>query len=373
MAMGRALSQRIRNQVRKRPHVQLVVVQRTLSKDRQGQILLYDSEAPRLARRRLGGERRIGFGQAAGDVDRDGIEDVAIHFTASSTSASILETAIVSGRDLSLIRSISGMAWPIRNFIKNEPPMFVTASPGGAEVVRADGSGVRALPVQGGGRLARPRPVGDIISDSGADVGYFDLDDGSLGGAARIVIVSNSEKRSIELDFALPQSTKRASFGQLSDIDQDGNMDIVVAHRGPEVGFVRAILMGSKPTTLWEVSSESLALAPFGGCTFGQEWFAWSDLDGDQVPEIVLSEQNHQSGLVLVLAGQSGHELHRIRGPHEVQRFGVQVSGSSDWDKDGNEELAISSGSAMDPSAAGRVHIIGSRGFEELAQLRAPE
>ncbi len=133
-----------------------------------------------------------------------------------------------------------------------------------------------------------------------------------------------------------------AIVGNASDIDGDGTPDFVVGDAGPpchELPPALWILSGKDGSTLRFIP---LPDPPSGPIAYPDiELAGGADLDGDQVPDLVVGERGRAPGVVLAVSGKTGSVL-RMR---EVDCSGWCSTGwirlVSDRDSDGVPEIGV--------------------------------
>jgi len=250
------------------------------------------------------GER---FGHAVavlGDVDGDGIEDVAVGAPLAANAAGQVRgrVDVLCGSDGSLLYSILGM-------LGNDELGFAVCALGDV-----DGDGVDDLAVGAPGALG----------ERGYVRGYSGVD-----GAFR---------------FARFGQFSSERFGHsltgMDDVDGDGVGDLVAGGpfvpASPFAGVVRAV-SGSNGFVLWSAGGDA------AGDAFGTAVAALDDVDADGSSDVLVGAPQDASGTgwVRVLAGSGGATVTTLAGTEVGSRFGASVRALGDVDGDGASDIAI--------------------------------
>ncbi|HVS19415.1 MAG TPA: FG-GAP-like repeat-containing protein [Planctomycetota bacterium] len=272
-----------------------------------------------------------GFGFAvagAGDVDGDGLADVIVGAPqSSSASPSPGYARVYSGATGALLHEFTGLA------IGDSFGYAVD----GAGDVDADG---RADLIVGAWRN----------SLNGAEAGMVQVFSGATGQILHQVVGAVSQ------DY-LGQSVAGAG-----DIDGDGHDDFVIGAPGDDSGGSQAgsasVYSGFDGQPLFTF------LGTFLGNQFGSSVDGAGDVDGDQVPDLVIGNSGGQSS-VRVFSGASGL-LVFFAGGIQV----TSVSGAGDIDGDGLAEIVVGDPIKNDPEV-GQATIYAGPGAGPVAYCTA--
>lgn len=290
----------------------------------QGRVFVYSGADGRMLHEFKGRRMGSALGRVvagAGDVDRDGCDDIVF-------SSFDWEVEIRSGRSGALIHRFTGA------------PGFGCALDGGRDV---DADGVPDIVVgahdavyvfsgMNGRTVCRACPA---------------LEEQTRAGRLRHTFVARTAPATacnrIELIEPAREATWPDLFGRavsfVGDVDRDGHEDFAVGLPGAfdgahGVGAV-TVYSGAEGEALWSV---------FGcipGGLFGSELAQLGDANGDGITELVVGAPDYQ---VVVLDGQTGDELSRacLR-TGRLTGIGRSACGIGDLDCDGLPDLAVGS------------------------------
>lgn len=272
------------------------------------------------------------FGAAVtvvGDVDRDGVEDLAVGVPGTDVG----RVDVFSGRDGGLLLQAEGDF----NF---------------------------------GASLAAP---GDVSGDGVPDllVGA-PATTSALGMVGAAYLVSGADGSQLKEWFG-GTSTKKlgAAVASAGDVDADGTIDLLIGAPGtePQPGKVR-VVSGGDGSLLFSLP------APDGATHFGADVCSPGDVDGDAVPDVLIGAHptgvdSNAAGSAYVFSGSSRMLLASFTAPGA---FGFSVSGVGDVDRDGHPDFAVGA-PGLDVGLAnhGAVHLFGGATWEPLALHVGPD
>ena len=126
--------------------------------------------------------------------------------------------------------------------------------------------------------------------------------------------------------------------GTGSDVDGDKTPDFVV---GAEYGDYARVFSGASSKTYLTLTGDA------SGDQFGASVAAMADVDGDNVPEIIVGApygadaKGNYYGYARVYSGASGKTIQTLYGETDSEGFGTSVAGLDDVDGDGTADLAV--------------------------------
>ncbi len=262
---------------------------------------------------------------AAGDLDGDGISDVAIGATGTGIGREggvYVVTGPVRGE-----WSLEAAAWRLGGSMPE--------SQFGSAVLVADVDGDGWLDVIGGG-AGNPAAGGALYAAFGPIQGSVDLD--ASGEAYRI-------------DAAVGTSRSWQTLASAGDIDGDGADDFLAG----------AVAMGSGgPTALWFVRGNPSRALTLGdgvpvtsadGAPLSTSASGGADLDGDGVLDMAIGVPERGGGVVYIVSGDAleGCNLDDsgvvIEASGRDAAFGISVSAGGDTDGDGRVDLLVGAAS----------------------------
>jgi len=237
---------------------------------------------------------------ACGDVNADGVTDLAL----GEPGAGSGRVAIVSGLDGAAVRVLLAVA---------DAPRF-----GAALVALGDVSG------DGVPELAVAAPGASRAGGSGA-VSVFDGADGTL-------------RFKLEEDGSAGWTGFGTALAAPGPLTVGGGSDLVIGlphPSGTAPGEVRAV-SGDDGASRWSQPGAA------DGDAFGSALAVLADLDGDNIPELLVGAPGvapDAPGYVRVLSGADGTQLLQIDGGGG--RFGAAVAAAGDVNADGAADFAV--------------------------------
>lgn len=269
---------------------------------------------------------------AVGDVDADGVDDLAVGAPAGSSGLG--SARIVSGTTGTVVRSFKG------------------STPGG--------------------RFGQSLASADVTGDSRPDA-LVGAPDASASAQGTVTAFDSLSGQPV---WALWGAGAGDRFGYaltgLRDVDGDGIEDVAIGaigddDGGPNAGSVR-VVSGFDGATLYNV---------FGSQPdeqFGFSLCLLDDLDGDGAYEFavgapgLVSPSNPAPGSVHVLSGASGAVLFSVSGENASDAFGRALAGVGDLDGDGLGDLVVGAPRPLG-DAPGYARAISSAGGATLLQV----
>lgn len=294
----------------------------------------------------------------AGDVNRDGVDDVwamAPELTLSGSRAPRL--FLLSGVDLSPIRVITGPQgedWGVaidggEDFDGDQVPDVVVGVTGrvvvstifGAAEIRSGQTGAvlaTYAPTTNGRRGHAVLVLPDLDRDNVPDFAVSDAVAGSIhvvSGRTRTLI------RSAVLPAFGNVSSGSLQLRAAGDVNRDGVVDLIWGY--PVTGEGRAeVLSGATGSTLYTYLGSNPSRLRLGHSVTG-----CNDVDGDGHADFAISSplsrrDGFYTGIVEVFSGRTGTVMHTFRpGLPNNDSFGMGLTGVGDWNGDGAPDLAM--------------------------------
>ncbi|TAH39478.1 MAG: hypothetical protein EYC70_01455 [Planctomycetota bacterium] len=278
-----------------------------------GRARLYSGADGSLLHTFVGTDAGSAFGNAvsgAGDIDRDGFDDVMVGARYDDANGIFAGSVnVFSGRDGSVLHTFYGDSEGDR----------LGAAVGAAGDVDADG-------------------CPDVIAGA-----IFDSNKGFWSGSARVFSGRNGRiLHTFDGDSAF--DFLGTAVDGAGDIDQDGHDDVIVGADGDDdnafdAGSAR-VYSGRDGAVLYTFHGVG-AEAHFGHSVGGA-----GDVNGDGIPDLVVGAHGADgaqpgSGKAYVFSGADGSLLHELSGDAGDDAFGVSVSGAGDVDGDGLADLIV--------------------------------
>lgn len=191
--------------------------------------------------------------------------------------------------------------------------------------------------------------IGDVDGDFIPDfaIGAPEASPGGLTAAGQVVIRSifgsGASTTLATISETVAGRNLGASIAGLGDIDNDGDLDLLVGAPGtvgsiPTFGAVGAIRIYSADGSL--VLSQT---GPTSGRSYGTSVTGLGDVNNDGTAEWAAGAPgtSTSNGRVRVCSGAAGTSLMTIVGPAVGDRFGTAIDGAADIDRDGARDLLI--------------------------------
>ncbi len=178
----------------------------------------------------------------------------------------------------------------------------------------------------------------------------------ALGCAATL---SAQRRPILEIPGAYSQQLLGMRMQAAGDVDGDGVSDLLASSWSPNSSSPLPelrILSGKTGSLIRKLSGASYS-------AFGASFDAGADLDGDGVPDLIVSRQSRMLGYVEIWSGASGKMIRPLFNPlTQRQGFGASVAFIGDVDGDGVEDAAVGNliGSSY-KDRKGAVHIFSGK------------
>ncbi len=279
---------------------------------------------------------------SAGDVDRDGFDDVLVGAPTAWTDAPFSGWAgLYSGRNGELLRS-----W----------------------------NGTSAFQGFGGAMCA----LGDIDGDAWVDYAISGMGDRTNGPSCGRVFVYSGRTGQAMYDFLGegPGDLFGHALANARDVDRDGVNDLIVGapengdpveNYGP--GYAK-VYSGRTGAVLHRWSGRLVTVE------FGQAVDGVGDVDGDGYADVVvgavLDSVRNGVGAARVYSGRTGAVLHVLTGIALTDHFAVSAIGIGDTDGDGISEIAVGA-AEMGTRLPGNVTVFSGRTGAPLFRVVAQE
>jgi len=285
---------------------------------------------------------RAGWAIAAlGDLDADGVPELAVGLPGYPLGSSPGEVRVYSGRTMSMLYQV----------VDQSPIDGLGYSVAAAGDVNADG-----IPdLVAGAAYSHPYTVNGITRFAGAVLVYSGAD-----GSVLHHIPGDQVHHQL--------GTKVACAG---DIDLDGHDDIIVSANHYPSGYVQ-VLSGASGQAIHTVQGPHL------GSSFGWTIAGLGDLDGDGHPEFAAGDSASWHQEVHIYSGATGqtHQILYGEAASGAHAFGCSILDLEDIDGDGVSDFAVgdltfSTGGAMQDY--GRVSIYSGATTSLLTQIESPE
>lgn len=251
---------------------------------------------------------QFGFHLAnVGDVDLDGIDDLAVGDTAEAGPSGAGSVRVFSGADGSLLYALFG----------SSTPSFFGQTIAGA---------------------------GDVDGDGAADLIVGAVTDTSLGGLGTARLYSGATGTELHAFTGEPGTGYGYAVVGLGDVDGDLVPDVGaswLAHssvNGVNAGRV-TVFSGATFAPIYHV------LGPHAGATIGSSLARIDDVDGDGVDDLLIGAEGLAgtpvTGAAYLHSGAGGALLHSFPGDSNGDRFGCSTADAGDLDGDGVSDLLV--------------------------------
>jgi len=238
----------------------------------------------------------------AGDVNRDGFDDIVLGYFASNKGLG--EVNIFSGKDGSLIRHHPG---------------------------------------SGGNFGSAANAAGDVNNDGFADIIVGAPYDSSSGkGAGRVFVFSGMDGMTLhDIKGSSTAESLGWSVSGAGDVNGDGYADFIAGAIGAGSGGIAKVFSGQDGTVLHTLTTPSSLWTGFGYDVSGA-----GDVNDDGFDDVIVGApysriNGYSSGSVAVFSGQDGSILYEFHGDSTYDYFGWSVRGAGDVDGDGRPDLIV--------------------------------
>jgi hypothetical protein len=314
--------------------------------------------------------RLLDLGRDSGDVDGDGLADVVVGATATSSEGVVLVSRPAPGTfDELARRGGSGFARALAlgdvdgdgraEIYVGEPLADVDGALDAGRVVRFRGTTVDDLttgtPVPGAAAGSAVSIVGDVDGDGYRDlaVGAPQHDAGAGRVGAVLLLRGTASGFAPAVTVLAPEPAVGARFGESlagADLDGDGYADLVVGEprRTPALGLDEAgavYVYRGGASGLSAVPSLELEGSRRAGARFGSALTAPGDIDGDHREDLAIGAPGDSTSGLLVFSGSDtgptppGVSL--VAPGIATSRFGASLGGPGDVNGDGLADLLV--------------------------------
>ncbi len=315
------------------------------------------------------------------DLDADGTPDFGVGFQTEISGQVLGCVEIISGKTQKLILRIDG-PHPDDHFGQSFCDIPDLNGDGVCDLaIGAPGSEARNAPgnvyIYSGrnGKLLRTlratNRFGDRFGFSVAAMGDMNKDgqtelaigapgissNGYHAGAVFLYSLANGEQIR-KIDGRADESRMGTSVINIGDQDKDGVNDFAVANLSRRHFSQIDAISGASGATLFSAKSES------AGDSFGFSLCLAGDVNGDSFNDIAVGapqatqQQVDGVGYVRLISGKDGSLIRHIRGSEENEHFGFALAPANDQNKDGLDDIFISS--PMTSDRGGKVSIFGA-------------
>lgn len=202
--------------------------------------------------------------------------------------------------------------------------------------------------------------IGDVDGDGVPDIMIgAPYAGGEVGGVGRVDVRSGTDGTILFHFFGANQGDYLGwSVAGIGDVDRDGVPDLIMAAPLASPGgrteagsvFVRS---GATGELIFQLDGERAS------DNFGVAVAAGGDIDGDGVPDIIVGAPGAspngraQAGSVFVYSGATGQLIFRFEGPERLDGFGASVAGGQDVDGDQVPDIIVGAPSASPDGRSG--------------------
>ena len=264
------------------------------------------------------------MGLAAGDVDADGITDVAV--VESSTIISIFQGNGDGTFETPPLNYGAGYSVSMADFDRNGTIDLVSA----AELDRDSGGngdfGIAVLPGNGDGTFqARTELPGSSVSEATGDVNGDGKPDIVATDHVIVSVLLNTGRGNFPTGTDYPTGTYPEGV-TLGNVNKDGDLDIVVTNRTDNS---ISVLLGNGDGTFQPHSDFATATAPSG--------VLLTDFNNDGITDVATANQTSPGTVSILLgAGDGTFPTHQ-----EVSTGNAPKPIVSDFNRDGNIDLVV--------------------------------
>lgn len=317
-----------------------------------------------------GADNRFGYSVAnAGDINNDGTEDIIIGAYGNSAGADFGGRAYVfsglTGDTLWVFTGDSNFAnygFPVAgagdvdndgfdDVIIGAAAYGPSGTGAGHAYVYSGQTGAELYNLQGEGAHdyfgAAVAGLGDLDGDNHADFGVGAYNNDAIGEDCGRAYIFSGATGDILFTFTGEASRDQLgkSIGSAGDVDNDGTPDIMIGAPGYDgAGSSNGrvyVFSGADGDTI-HVFTGVGEQDEFGGAVAGI-----GDVDGDEFDDLMISASFNVfgafRGYVEVFSGQSGAGLYTLIGEEDSDEFGLDVTGTPDFNGDGIPDIAAGS------------------------------